>query len=677
MADVSREIKTTLALDGEKAFNSSMAEAARNMKVLGSEMKLNTAEFRQSGSSLESLTDKQKTLGNMQDQQKKIVESLTKAVADSAEAYGESDKRTDAYRVKLNNAKAELVGIEGQLDRTGKQIDNFGKETEDAGKKTIDWKATLEELDKQLEKGVQVVGAALGAIAAFSAAVLAAGKQVWDATVDMGKFADGLLTTSEQTGISTTALQEYAYAAQFIDTEVDTITKSIAKMTKGLLDAKDGTGKNAEAFATLGVSLTDTNGQLLGSEEIFFSAIDALGKVGNETERDALAMQLFGKSALELNPLINAGSEAFKALGQEAQTMGLIVAEDTVQQFGAFDDSMNVMNSKIQSVKNSFITAMLPAMEKIQAVVQKLVEKFNDWLKSDGAQALLASLTDKVMNLVDGLSGDLEPIINKVIGSFNTIIEVIGWTIDNIGLLKTIVIGLTTLLVALKVAQLASTLAQLGMNTAMLANPIGIVIIAIAAIIASIVVLVKNWDNVKEAFVKAWETIKNAWNECGAFFAGIWDGIKNAFAGAFTWLKDLGINMVKGLWEGIKNSANWLSENITNWIGDIWSGIKGFFGIKSPSKLMADTIGKPMAQGMALGFKNNLGLVTDALGVLDPMLNMGVTARAEQSVTANFSDTALAKIVTGLADAMMQRDDMTIVLNDREFGRAVRKVSMA
>ena len=63
-------------------------------------------------------------------------------------------------------------------------------------------------------------------------------------------------------------------------------------------------------------------------------------------------------------------------------------------------------------------------------------------------------------------------------------------------------------------------------------------------------VLVKNWDNVKEAFVKAWESIKNAWNECGKFFSGIWDGIKNAFAGAFTWLKDLGINMVKGLWQG-------------------------------------------------------------------------------------------------------------------------------
>ena len=677
MADVSREIKTTLALDGEKAFNSSMAEAARNMKVLGSEMKLNTAEFRQSGSSLESLTDKQKTLGNMQDQQKKIVESLTKAVADSAEAYGESDKRTDAYRVKLNNAKAELVGIEGQLDRTGKQIDNFGKETEVAGKKTIDWKATLEELDKQLDKGVQVVGAALGAIAAFGAAVLAAGKQVWDATVDMGQFADGLLTTSEQTGVSTTALQEWGYAAQFIDTELDTITKSMSKMIKGLLDAKEGTGKNAEAFAQLGVSIVGVNGDLLGSEEIFFSAIDALGKIENATERDAIAMQLFGKSAQELNPLINAGSAAFKELGQEATAMGLVLSEDAVGKFGQFDDSMNVMKGTIQSVKNSFITAMLPAMEKIQEVVQKLVEKFNDWLKSDGAQALLASLTDKVMNLVDGLSGDLEPIINKVIESFNTIIEVIGWTIDNIGLLKTIVIGLTTLLVALKVAQLASTLAQLGMNTAMLANPIGVVIVAITAIIASIVVLVKNWDNVKEAFVKAWETIKNAWNECGKFFSGIWEGIKNAFAGAFTWLKDLGINMVKGLWQGIQNSANWLSENITNWIGGIWSGIKGFFGIKSPSKLMADSIGKPMAQGMALGFKNNLGLVTDALGVLDPMLNMGVTTRAEQSVTANFSDTALAKIVTGLADAMMQRDDMTIVLNDREFGRAVRKVSMA
>ena len=123
-------------------------------------------------------------------------------------------------------------------------------------------------------------------------------------------------------------------------------------------------------------------------KKYFLRQLDALGKVGNETERDALAMQLFGKSALELNPLINAGSEAFKALGQEAQTMGLIVAEDTVQQFGAFDDSMNVMNSTIQSVKNKFYHSDAAGNGKdTRRLSKSWLEKFNDWLKSDGAQA--------------------------------------------------------------------------------------------------------------------------------------------------------------------------------------------------------------------------------------------------------------------------------------------------
>lgn len=797
MADVTREIKTTIALDGEKAFNSSMAEAARNMKVLGSEMKLNTAEFKQSGSSLESLTDKQKTLGGMQSQQQKIVEALTKAVEESAAAYGESDKRTDEYRVKLNNAKAALVDIDGQLERTSKQIDEFGNETENAEKKTIDWKETLEKLDQQLDKGIKVAGAALAAIAALGAAVVAAGKQVWDATVDMGKFADGLLTTAEQTGISTTALQEWGYASQFIDTEVETITKSMAKMTKGLLDAKEGTGKNAEAFELLGVSLKDSSGNLRKAEDIFYSAIDALGKVGNETERDAIAMQLFGKSALELNPLINAGSEAFKALGAEAQNMGLIMSEDTVGAFGAFDDSMNVMNSTIDAVKTSFLTAMLPAMEKIGGVVQMLVDKFNDWLKSDGAQALLASLTDKIGSLAENIGDNLGPIIDGIIGTFETVISTIGWVIENADLLKTTIILLTSALFAMKVIQLGVTVAQWAMNAAMTANPIGAVIMAITALIAGIVLLIANWGTVKEVFINAWEGIKNAWGACVDFFKGVWEGIKTAFASPVPWFKEkfsaawegiknawagvtgffkniwssiqdafgsadtwmsdkfggawdgikkafepfvnffkqiwetvkgifsvvksvltgdfqgawdgikgifsswgdyfknlwqnvkdafsgagaamlqVGKDMLAGIWNGITSTVGWLTDKITGWLSGMWTGIKSFFGIKSPSKLMADTIGKPMAQGIALGFTDNLGLVTDAMGAIEPMLNMGVNTRAEQSVTANFSDTALSRIITGLADVMMQRDDLTIVLNDREFGRAVRKVAMA
>lgn len=495
-----REIKTTLALDGEKQFKASMDDAYRSMKLLGSEMKINTAEFKQSGSSMESLTDKQKTLGAMQDQQKKIIEALTKAVEESAKAYGESDKKTDDYRLKLNNAKASLVGIEGQLDQTTKQINGFGKETVEAEKKTIDWKATLEKLDGQLDKGIKTVGVALGAIVAFGTAVVASGKKVWDATVDMGKFADGLLTTSEQTGISTTSLQEWGYAAQFIDTELDTITKSMSKMVKGLLEAQGGTGKNSEAFKKLGVSIVGVNGELLNSEDIFFSAVDALGKVENATERDAIAMQLFGKSAQELNPLINAGSVAFKELGKEASDMGLVLTEETVDAFGAFDDSMNVMNATVQSAKNSFITALLPAMETIGGVVQMLADKFNEWLKSDGAQALLASLTDKISNLAENLGNNLGPIIDGVINAFEAGINVIGWVIDNVDLLKGVFVGLSIAMGVLKTSQIL-------LNLAMAASPIGWVTAGVGLLVAAIAGLTIGLGGSKKSLDSVVESI--------------------------------------------------------------------------------------------------------------------------------------------------------------------------
>ena len=655
-----REIKTTLALDGEKQFKAGMSEAYNAMKVLGSELKLNTAQFGKNADSMEGLTKRGEILRKEIDQQKVIVEALKKALKESADAYGETDKRTDEYRIKLNNAEAALA----KMNREVADNENAMK---DASKATTDWKDKLGVVNEVLDKGISVVGKVTAGIAAFGAAAIATGKQMFDLVGETGKWADELITTSIQTGVSTTALQEWGYAAQFIDTEVETMTGSMAKMVRQLTAAKEGTGASAEAFAALGVNITGANGQLLGSQEIFFAAIDALGKVGNETERDALAMQLFGKSAQELNPLIAAGSDELKRLGQEAQSMGIIIGEDGVTKLGAFDDKMNVFNSTITGMKNNIAVALTPAMEKVVEVIQSVANKFGEWLNSPAAQSLITDLTDKIVNLADNIGDNLDGALNTIIKAFETAGKVIGFVIDNMETITTVIIALTGVLATLKIAQIA-------VNIAMASNPIGGVIVAIGALVTAIVALIKNWDAVSAAVTRAWEGIKtavlNGVNAVVGFFGGIFTAIAD-FPGK---MFDIGVDMVEGLWEGIKSMITWLGDKVGGWISGVWKDIKGFFGIASPSKLMANTIGKPIVQGMAKGILDNAGLVDAAMSNLVPS---AVHSNVMMDVTRSFSDIAnsrpaneKASLVEAIREAM---GDQIIVLNDREFGRAVRR----
>lgn len=677
-----REIKTTLAIDGEKQFKAAMDEAFRGMKVLGSEMKLNTAVFGDNASSMEGLTKKGEILSKQISQQKEIVAALSKAVEDSAAAYGESDKRTDAYRIKLNNATAALNNMEGELSENEKAIQGVGKETIQAGKSTDEWRDKLGIVSEKLDKSISVIAKVTAGIAAIGAAAIAAGAQLFNLTAEAGKWADELITTSVQTGISTTALQEWGYAAQFIDTEVETMTGSMAKMIRQLTIAKEGTGASAEAFKTLGVNITDSSGQLLNSQDIFFASIDALGRIANETERDALAMQLFGKSAQELNPLIIAGSDELRRLGQEAQSMGIIMGEDGVSKLGLFDDKMNVFNSTITGMKNNVAVALTPAMEKIISVVQGVADKFAVWLNSPAAKTLIGTLTDKIVKLADNIGKDLDGVMNGIIGAFETAGKVIGFVIDNIGVITTVIITLTGVLATLKIAQIA-------VNIAMAANPIGAVITVIGLLVTAIVVLIQNWDAVKAAVVKAWEGIKtsvmNGVESIKGFFGDLWEWLKN-FPSK---MLDIGVNIIKGIWEGIKSSATWFWENLKQWFKDSLGWIGRLLGIKSPSKVMADMIGKPMVQGVAVGILKNAGLVNDAMesivpdtsGMMSALGNFDrisgpVSVTGKSSLTVSLDDSALDRLAAKLAD-VINLDGMAVVLNDREIGRYVRKAVLA
>lgn len=233
------------------------------------------------------------------------------------------------------------------------------------------------------------------------------GKAGWNHFVETSKWADELLTMSSVTRQSTTDLQKYQYALKFIDGDLNTLTGAMTRNIRAMGNARDASWNTTTAYKRLGISVVDMNGELRNSNDVFWEVIGALNKVGNETERDELAMELFGKSAQELNPIISAGSEEFRKYGDEAERLGLIMDERTIQRYGAVNDKIEMLGSSFGVLKLKLAEVVLPFFEPFVAKVHEFV---------DSGQ--LKDLVDKYMpGLVQGAGDFGQEVVDFMTGN--------------------------------------------------------------------------------------------------------------------------------------------------------------------------------------------------------------------------------------------------------------------
>jgi len=196
--------------------------------------------------------------------------------------------------------------------------------------------------------------------AAFGGAAIALGKTLAQLSNQATQYADNVATIATKYNTTAQSIQQFQYMAQLTDTSVETITGSITKLTRSMSSAQDGTGATAEAFSRLGISVTNGNGQLRSANEVFTQAIDALGRVGNATERDALAMEIFGKSAAELNPLIAQGSENLRQLADEAANSGYVMSDRMISVLSEGQDATDRLDKAMEGLKNTIGAGVTP-----------------------------------------------------------------------------------------------------------------------------------------------------------------------------------------------------------------------------------------------------------------------------------------------------------------------------
>lgn len=437
-----KSIGPTLKIDGFADYKRNIDALITQGKTLDSQMKLVESTWDKNTSAQEKAADKAKVLRDQIKNQREKVKQLTEIVEKATEKYGADSDEVRKWTTAQNKAQAELNHMQHELDDCNDALDENQDELKETGKEARSAK------DKLSSFGKAAATAGAAAAAAFAAVVKGAvkvAKALADMTVNGAEYADNVLTQSTVTGIATDKLQEYMYAADLVDVSTETLTKSIAKNVKSMSEAAKGSGEYAEAYNRLGVSVTDANGDLRSSEQVFWETIDALGNVGNETERDALAMQIFGKSAQELNPLIKAGSDRMRELGEEARNAGAVMSGETLNAFGEFKDQLDRLKAGSEAAKRALGTALLPMLTELsQKGVSMLGDYTNALLECNGNIEQMAKVTGQFLGdavqelsryapqlvdialsaidgLLDGLTSNLPEIIKSLEDGCNKI----------------------------------------------------------------------------------------------------------------------------------------------------------------------------------------------------------------------------------------------------------------
>ena len=432
-------------------------------------------------------------------QKQKALEDAIKLTKDRVEQLKQAQSQVAKGSAEWNALQQEIVMTESSLKQLEQEYRNFGSV---AKQQVIAAGNSMKEVGDKISG----VGRKLQPVSAAAAGVVAG---LTGMAYKAVTSADDLNTLAKQTGFTTAELQKMQYASDLIDVEMETITGAAARMTKQL-------GSSEDKFTNLGVATRDVDGNFRSTSEIFYDTIYALSQIENETERDTVAMDIFGKSANELAGIVDDGGAALKEFGDQAENAGLILDQETLDTLNKTNDTIDTMKAKLGGellkVGAKLAEALVPVIDKISAGFEKLVA----WLDQLTPEQLEMVTT---IALIIAVAAPLLTIIGGIISGIGSIVSAVG----------------------------------------MLFSPVGGVIALIALVIAAGVALYKNWDNIKAWAIELWNSVVNTWNS-------IRDGVVNAV----TAIRDGAVNAWNTMVQNVTTAVETLKTSVAN----AWDGLK-------------------------------------------------------------------------------------------------------
>lgn len=379
-----REIKTSISLDGEKAFRQAVNDASRAMRVMNAELKAIGAEFGVTGDKQQFLTQKSNNLRQAIAQQEQIVNAMSGAVSDSAQKYGDAAQQTDGYRIKLDNAKAALSRMKQELAATDREAEELGRDSTRVGRQIEDGigdgareaQESLSDAVRQMKDDISRIEGSVS----FTV-VSQVGQFVSAAIGDLLSFVDEYRDTRQKRAIALSGIQsEMALTEQEID--------------RYLLQIVGLTGDSDAAYETL---------QLLGQSKIdesFFETalkyvLGGYVKFGEEARPENIAESL--QESASSGELTGAIATMYTRLGEDVEAM----------------------NAAMEN---------LPPEERVNAILtgltgHGLAEAYEKFIKDEADLVAEQKAVENLSLKWAELAGELSPIVTDIMNSLGMVVD--------------------------------------------------------------------------------------------------------------------------------------------------------------------------------------------------------------------------------------------------------------
>lgn len=609
-----------ISLDGEADFRTSIKNSAAAIKALDAELEASKQQFKENATSTEALTSKNELLKNKSDILSQRLAVLKKEYDNVAAAQGENSTKALNLRAEIAKNETQFYKLKNEIADTRKELDGVGDSMDDAGKKSVDFS---EKASPAFDKAKT---AALTTTAAITGITAALAKLSFDVAASV----DELNTLSTTSGVSAQQLQQLEYASKFVDVSVDTMTKSIKEVGKQMGEAlKNPSGDAAQAFKSLGVSITGSSGQLRDSQTVWEEVLIRLGNVASETERTNLAMKLMSEEANLLNGIMGAdGVSALNRFTAEAQNSGYVMSNTTLNSLQKLNDEYDRAKLQIESTKNEIAAELAPELTNLARTFTIVVKAATPFI-------------------VDSLEWILNhgPEIARVIGL------VVG------GLIGFKIASTLTQLMAAFNGTMAVT------NATMLANPAvwiaAAIAVAVAALAASLYMFASNSAKAVESAgsigQEIEEGIKEAETAVEAFNDGVtdvvekmdWGKLKQVLTSNFTKLADASAESFSNeLAKKLKNIDSVVSQSMPKTFSvDVETSISNLSQINSSLINSQGFSGSNMMTDFVNALKSVLGTLDFHSGKLNAArIQMVVDGRTLAEVLWDpFNDVALQK----------------------------------
>ena len=507
----SRIAGITIELNGDTTkLQESLRGVDKSLKTTQTELKDVDRLLKLDPKNVDLLKQRHELLGKaVNDTEEKLrQEKLALEQLKNADPSEENAQKQRALEREISATEQSLKSYKSELDKSNVSLQIVGQTAQQVADKT-----------KALSMAAAGFGAALVGNAYKSA-----------------QFADDLNTLSKQTGFSTDELQKMQYASDLIDVSFDTMTGSIRKLTSNMSSGK-------KVFDTLGVSIYNADGSMRDATDVWYDSIEALSQVQNETERDALSMELFGKSAMEMAGIVDDGGASLRALGEEAEQAGIIISGDALQSANEFNDAIDRFKATAQA---SFMKAgatlaevLTPALERVATAVSNVLTWFAN---------------------LDGTQQSLILTITAVVAAISPVAAIIAQITQVVSTLKTAWTALSTAFTAIS-------------------GPVGIVIAVVGALIAIGILLYKNWDTIKEKAQELWENLTEVFNAIKSTIANIINAIKTVISNVFNGIKSTITSIVDGIKDKVTSVFNTIKSGVTSAVNGIKSVVSSVFGV--------------------------------------------------------------------------------------------------